>query len=328
MAQPVSAEDKIVPADWLRRPTPEMLRAVWPKAAMGKARADGKALISCKVSVQGTLFDCKVESESPPGLGFGSAAIAMAPQLLMNPATRNGQPFVSTVRIPVDFKIPGGGPVDSFGSRAVVRPNIAWKTAPTHAEVAAAYPGKAKAARIGGVAALECTLTEIGRLRSCKTMREEPRGQGFAAAAKDLAQRFQAFPIKDGDKRLDTAVVQLPVAFVPEMLEAKEPVVGKPNWAVLPTSEAISASLAKAPGAAGGGRVAIKCAVEQTGSLSGCSVVREEPSGVGLGAAALSLVDDFRLSTWSMEGLPVVGGVVTIPIRYEFGAAPAPPAKP
>src|SRR5262245_12432033 len=101
-------------ADWLKRPTAEMLRAAWPAAAAKKG-IGGKTVISCKVSVAGALFDCKVAEETPAGSGFGAAAIAMTPQLLMRPATLDGKPVVSEMNIPFNFK--SFGPFDPGGMR-------------------------------------------------------------------------------------------------------------------------------------------------------------------------------------------------------------------
>jgi periplasmic protein TonB len=65
--------------------------------------------------------------------------------------------------------------------------------------------------------------------------------------------------------------------------------------------------------------------VQAGGVLDQCSIVSEQPADKGVGAAAMTLSAAFRVTTWTAEGLPVVGGRVTIPIRYEPEAA-APPA--
>ncbi len=132
MAAPAFGADTA--ADWRHMPTREELLAVWPQAAMEKG-IGGKAVISCKVSLQGALFDCAVDSEKPTGMGFGAAAIALTPQFLMKPATHNGQPVAGgSVRIPVNFegvgtsigtRIPGGG----MGGRIVAK--VPWMEAPT-----------------------------------------------------------------------------------------------------------------------------------------------------------------------------------------------------
>lgn len=305
--------------DWRRRPTAEMLRAVWPTEAWKRGRG-GKATISCKVSIQGTLFDCKVEEEEPKGSGFGVAALSMTPQLLMRPAMKNGQPVVGTVRIPLHFIMPGGpaaGGNSTFGTRPIAPVGQAWPQAPSYQDVVAAYPEKARAARVGGVATLQCDVRD-GEFRRCRTIREEPKGHGFADAARDLVGKFRTQPTGADGKPVN-ATIQIPFAFSPEMLDAsRPPVIGKPTWAKLPTAEALRAVF---PAEAAGGtvRVRLACKVEQGGAVSGCQVIGEEPAGRGYGAAALKIAPEFKLDTWTVEGFPTVGGTVNIPVRFELG---------
>lgn len=311
---------------WKRKPTPEDLLAVWPKEALRLGKG-GRATIDCKVSIQGTLFDCRVFDETPAGAGFGGAAIAMTPQLLFKPAQQDGKPVASSVRLPVKFEMPEGTePATSFGSHPVVDAAMAWPQAPTYSEVTAAYPSKARAAGVGGYVGLHCSLTRAGELSRCETLKEEPRGYGFAAAARQLSKRFRAFPTTAGGKSVEGAIVQVPFAFDPNMLQGGSPVIGKPHWARTPTAETLIAAFPKNDTGAGTVRVRLACRVEQGGAVSDCKVEREEPPGRGYGASALAMTGEFRLATWTMEGLPAVGGTVVIPIRYEF-AAPDEPKK-
>jgi protein TonB len=119
--------------------------------------------------------------------------------------------------------------------------------------------------------------------------------------------------------------VQLPVVFDPAMLTDAPPIIGKAQWAGLPTTEELDVAFGKGsrPGTS---RVVIACVVQQGGLVDSCSVEREDPAGAGLGKAALTLAPHFRLTTWTTEGLPTVGGRVRIPIRYEGGAAKDTPA--
>ncbi len=77
--------------DWLKRPDAADVLAVWPSAAWIKGLG-GRAVISCRVTLQGALADCSVNREEPVGAGFGAAAIALSPQFLMKPGIRDGKP--------------------------------------------------------------------------------------------------------------------------------------------------------------------------------------------------------------------------------------------
>lgn len=312
-----------VMASWLRKPTPSQLMAVFPTKALEKG-LDGEATISCKISLQGALFDCVVVSETPADMGFGQAAIALTPQFLMKPAMKDGQPVVSGVRIPISFKglgtptgslLPGGR--DLMTRRFMGRPQ--WGQAPTYAQTAAVYPEKAAAEGIGGSATVYCTLTDERRLKSCKTLSETPRGYGFAKAARSLSEEFELAPTP-GAVDLRGVETQYMVTFSPEMLDPEKQVIGKPQWTQLPSAGAVVGGYpaeARTKGISAA-RVLMDCSVGAGGTVQDCRVTSEEPAEAGFGEAALALAPHFRLSVWTEEGLPTVGGRITLPIRYQL----------
>lgn len=314
-------------ADWLKKPTQEQLFAVWPTEA-GKKGVDGRAVIACEISLQGALFDCQVLAEKPEGMGFGVAAIMLTPQFLMKPATRDGKPVQSRVQIPINFTglstrstgthLPGGG---AAFTRPVVS-NLVWNQAPSYADVAAAYPAKARASGTGGRVTLKCSLKGDGTLSSCSTLTEEPKGLGFAAAARSLLPKFVGpTQYADGNPIAGT-LTQVPFVFATDMLEPNKRVVGKPTWAVLPSgtnmlagypSKAIDAGVKEA-------RVVMICTAGAGGNLNDCRVTKEEPAGLGFAEAGLALSKSFRIRPWTDDGLPTIGGSITVPIRYQLPA--------
>jgi len=333
LATSASAAD--TPPRWRHKPTEQDLLAVWPSAAL-KQGLGGKAVITCKVAVQGTLYDCTVDSETPAGAGFGGAAIALTPQFLMTPKLHDGVPVVGgEVTIPVNFPAPNPnvgshlhGDDSDFGSVRVIS-GVPWIEAPTYADVVAAYPKKAREGAMGGRAVLDCHFDGQGRLSHCDVIDEDPKGYGFGAAAKGLAPKFLA-PRQDGaGVSLKAATTQIPFTFDPSMLTGGQPVIGKPHWARLPEGDAVAAGFPKAARAAhvDTGAVTLSCAVGLAGRLGDCQVVKQEPPGLDFDKAALALSGDFQVSVWTSEGLPTVGGRVRIPLRYQMADDP-PPATP
>jgi hypothetical protein len=306
--------------DWLRKPTADNLMAVWPVEAVRRGLGGG-ALIDCLINLQGSLFDCVVIDETPSGQQFGAAAIALTPQFLMKPGTRHGRPVVSAIQIPINFKWPGPPPEGGVSTTPVLPVAIDWPEAPTYADVVSAYPAKARAAHLGGKAALNCILTAQGRLSRCRTLFEQPSGQGFADAARQLSKLFRA-PTMIGDKSVRGATVDLPVAFDEAMLTGAHSAGGKARWTAVPSVEDTKAAFGKVA-LTGPARAGLTCMVQSGGSVSECKVTREDPAGRGVGDAALALTPNFRLSTWTTEGLPTVGGTIDIPLRYEPPAAPS-----
>jgi TonB family protein len=252
-----------------------------------------------------------VLSERPEGRGFGGAALALTAQFGMKPATRNGRPVHSTATLPVNFT--GNAP---SGGRKVASATQAWAEAPSYADVVRAYPRRAAEARRAGRVTLGCRVTEAGRLVGCNAISQQPKGQGFADAAKDLAKTFRA-DLNEEERRLaGKFVVHLPFVFDPAMLSEGKPVVGRPKWVKLPSADDMRSAIAPLKLTATA-RAQLECVVQPGGGVGDCKVVSEEPAGSGVGAAALTLAPKFRLTTWTSEGLPAIGGDVRIPLRFE-----------
>jgi TonB family protein len=324
-AKPLDSEP-----DWAKRPSAEDLVAVWPKAALASGRG-GKTTLHCKVSRHGALYDCSVVSESPAGSGFGQAGLILTQQFLMRPARRNGEAIDGAeVTIPLVFPAftPARDGGDMFGAQSVLSIGR-WIDAPSYADVAAAYPEKARAKGIGGHVSLNCTLKADGHLRFCDKILAEPEGQGFDAAAKQLALKFVAPSTVDG-KTVKGMITQVAFSFTPTMLTDAEPEIGKPHWTLLPTGEQMVSALPsdRKDAQPMTVRVRLDCLVVAGGKVDDCKVVSEAPANQGFGVAALSSAKYFEVSIWSEDGLPTVGGRVFIPIRYELGGPSAPPPKP
>lgn len=333
-AVPAFAETKSTNPEWVRRPTPEALLAVWPAEAMRRGLS-GRAIITCKISEQGALFGCTVDSETPAKMGFGAAAIALTPQFLMRPATQDGKPVVSQVRLPINFVAPEGPATGSHipGSDVVpfsrtVISNVRWQAAPSYAEVVATYPKAAATAAIGGRVTLDCDVRPDGALKGCKSIVEEPSGMGFGAAARSLVPYFRAPPTTAEGTPTAGATAHIPIVFAPEMLDPARRITGKIQWARTPTGDVFAAGYPQAAKDAGVrvGRVMMDCQTGPGGKLEACRVAREEPAGLGFAAAALALSPSFYVRPWTAEGLPAIGGQVRVPIRYQIPEAE--PAEP
>lgn len=331
----VAAPDVDVAPTWLRKPTPDDLLTVWPTDALRRGLG-GRGVIRCDVSVQGALLNCAVVSETPKDAGFGGAAIALTPQFVMKPATHNGVPIpYQGLVIPISFvrpslttgsHIPGGESMSASGLvwRDRVLAGAPWTVAPTYADVQAAYPAKARTDGVGGHAVVDCTFRSDGTLTACNVVSEDPKREGFGPAARQLAGRFRGPAATPDGGSLGGYHVQIPFTFPTAMLTDVKPSVGKPEWASLPTPEEMVAGFPAAANAAGllKARVVLNCAVGEDGRLTGCGVQSEEPKDYGFGGATLALASRFRLKIWSAEGLPVVGGRVNVPIRYDLAPGP------
>ncbi len=106
-------EGVITNPTWTRLPTAEDLARYYPPQAT-IAGVNGRAVMTCLVTAEGSVSDCQVVDETPPGLGFGGAAVAMAPLFRMTPRALDGEPVGGArVTIPIRFVIAGEAAPDA-----------------------------------------------------------------------------------------------------------------------------------------------------------------------------------------------------------------------
>jgi hypothetical protein len=92
--------------------------------------------------------------------------------------------------------------------------------------------------------------------------------------------------------------------------------IGHPRWAETPREDQLMAARpAMARWLHLDGFVRLTCTADVIGALRDCSVARESPAGVGLGAAALSMRSRFRLSS-SLVAEGAAGERVAVVLRF------------
>ena len=197
-----------------------------------------------------------------------------------------------------------------------------WTQAPDRDAWARAYPTEAAKAGISGAVKMRCAATSDGGLQSCAVVEETPVGHGFGAAALSLANGMQLRITGQNGELVAGRQVLVPVRFAPELLHPGS-FISNPDWMRTPTVGELQQFLpAKSGGSAG--RTRITCVVSSRGLLERCAIDSETPIGHGFGPAALAMSAIFVMRPMTVDGLPVGGGEVSIPIVFEAGAAPSP----
>jgi len=332
--------------------------AVWPKAAYAAGK-DGRVTLSCLIDVHGLAEWCKVAAETPPGQGFGKAALEMKATFKLTPAKGpDGKPVAKVMRINVGFHQPDFqfdqaefarqmwnishnpvqqmAPIDvpvkqnrlNFHAVTMVD-NPVWVAAASFDDVARAYPAKAAGAE--GYAAAHCEVVragpQAGALKGCQVIKETPKGRDFGRAAVGLAAKFRldarALPNAPPG---DPLWVDVPVRFAAPGEQADR-TVKAPVWLTHIDIARAAPSVFPLKALEEGlktGRGIARCGVAPDGTLSDCVPDAAQPEGEGFSEAVVKLAPMMKLNLWSADGAPVLGGVVRFPLELTLpGAAGA-----
>ena len=79
------------PPRLLQGPSRGQLRQLHPPEAF-RQRLNGRASIACRIRLDTRLEDCRLVDETPPGRGFGAAALAASVHFRFRPPIRDGRP--------------------------------------------------------------------------------------------------------------------------------------------------------------------------------------------------------------------------------------------
>jgi hypothetical protein len=322
------------------------LVSVWPTGAW-ESRTNGHVTLRCFVDVHGLAERCRVAYESPPGRGFGAAALQLQPTLKLPPAKGpDGAAIGAMMNIALNFKAPSpqenlqelnagvAMPNDGIDAgklqlqhnpismrRVTMMNNPVWVKAPTFDDLAMAYPARGDG--IEGYAVAHCEVARTGVVKNCIASKELPAGRGFAKSAVALAGQFRVSPEVMGYAPRGAPVeVDIPIRMPPPAALADR-TVNAPTWlaGVDPAAQLRLYPPEAATRGVASGRGVARCAVAADGSVTGCSPEPADPDGLGFSEAAVKLASTMRMNLWSADGAPVEGGVVHVAFRLNLQPA-------
>lgn len=138
-------------------------------------------------------------------------------------------------------------------------------------------------------------------------------------AANDVPTTVQTLPVEPKPERAESvgAVASLDTPrFDPP---APDPVIRNPTWLKLPGAREFARFYPdREMRMETEGKAVLNCQVTATGSVTGCKVASQFPANSGFGEAALKLSRYFVMSPRTVDGQPVEGGQVSIPIAFNL----------
>jgi TonB family protein len=96
---------------WAHLPNLDDMAANFPAPALAAHVAVGHVMLNCQVGARGRLTDCALKSESPQGMGFGQAALALSPEFQVTIWSEDGLPTVGgRLNVPIRYEGPTPAP--------------------------------------------------------------------------------------------------------------------------------------------------------------------------------------------------------------------------
>jgi TonB family protein len=333
LAAPRGPRHVVTNPDWKTRPSADDLSRVWPVEAT-RMGVSGSAKVICYVTADGLLDRCRIVSETPDGAGFGDATLLLTRYFSMTPKTVDGQPVAgASVIFTVRFQNPEGPRAIPQQAVTKVLSTPIWAQVPALSEVDGAFPpdevGKVDLAHI----VLRCSIRRTGELYACDTDTANPRRPDFTRAAQRLVKDFKLDIASYGDVRYWEALVDVPITLIAPG-KAADSEITDPTWVRSIDPNKAQALFPDAAASAGvkTGRAIVDCMVDHSGHLSACKAVSETPAGLGFGEAAIQIANVLQLNPWTLQGRPVDGDHIRLPLRLNFaptpGPAPAAASKP
>ena len=197
-----------------------------------------------------------------------------------------------------------------------------WEKAPDRTAWAKAYPAQAAQAGVSGDVKMRCAATEAGLLQNCTVVSESPTGQGFGAAALSLTAGMELKPTTASGRPVAGMSFIVPVKFDPGLLR-RGVAIERPDWVRMPTDEELW-NYMPAGLAMNGAKVMLHCLVTTHGLMADCTALGDASADENVLKAVVEMSKLFVMSPMTVDGRPVAGGEINIPIHFAAGAGGGP----
>jgi TonB family protein len=201
------------------------------------------------------------------------------------------------------------------GRHGVVTPP-SWSVKPSGADLERYYPADARRKRLEGLVTIRCRVQVDQTLSACRVLSESPAGVGFGEATVKVAEVFRMHPETVDGKADAAGEVDIPITW---KLVVLAPATEGPRWMQKPSGADIARNYPhKARLDDVEGDTVMECLVRLDGTVSDCVITSETPAGAGFGAATLRVAKHFRMEPAKINGKPVEGARVVIPVSWRI----------
>ena len=183
-----------------------------------------------------------------------------------------------------------------------------------------------------GSVVVRCHRYDNGDLDRCDVISETPAGAGLGRAAVDIAV-FARAVAPPPEALIAPDKVQFAISFDGDAEKARRQAqpslaghtVTNPDWLTKPSADELSRVWPVEAARKGvGGTAVVICHTTVEGQLDRCRIRSETPAGAGFGDAALLVTRYFSMRPQRVDGVPVGGALVVIPMRFVNPGGPRP----
>jgi TonB family protein len=188
---------------WAQAANFDDLIAAYPAKGAG---AEGYAVDHCHVLRTGFLSECQTIKEVPEKLGFGKAALSLAPKFQVDPALASRrQPSPVWVDVPIRMPAPA-----ALAERTITAP--VWITGVDLTSAPRVFPPEASGKGLtSGKGVARCVVAVDGMLTHCAPETADPDGLGFSEAAVKLASTMKMNLWSADGEPVEGGVVHIPI---------------------------------------------------------------------------------------------------------------------